>query len=282
MNDRIIEILLSRSSSLFSLCFVLASLLVITLTPLNKGIEFDGGYAVKHSLSNYTPATALTEEINHREFNNGIETLKIKASADKGDLEVMKKELGNNLLSIETISPSYGEELIEGVIYATAISFAVVATLTALRHNIVMASAVIIALLHDIIISLGIAVYFSVEINTLLLAGIVMIIGYSINDSIVTIWQISENMREGRPSPVRAAIQAVLPRSLITSISTIIVVLVLMFSLSNDTGVNGFILILAAGVVTGTFSSLVVVPAIIQKSRSSLEVPPTKSLDGNV
>lgn len=282
MNDRIIEILLSRAANLLSLGLVFAALLAIIFTPLNKGIEFDGGYAVKHSLKNYEPSPSLEKEISHRELSNGVETLKIKSSADKNDLDAMKKELGSNLLSIEAISPSYGEELIKGVMYAAAISFAVVATLTTLRHNIVMASAVIVALLHDIIVSLGVAVYLGVEINTLLLAGIVMIIGYSINDSIVTIWQISENVRAEKASPVATAIQSVLPRSLITSISTILVVLVLMLSLSNDTGVSGFILILAVGVITGTFSSLVVVPAVINLSRTSLDVTPTKSLDGNV
>ena len=265
--------------------FILITMSLITsflVTP-NKGIEFGGGYAITlNSKVSFEPSVISQKSLASIEVQESVTTIKFKADIPQSEITLIKQKYGADLLSVESISSSYGAELIEGILMATGIAFLVVSAYTALRHNSIMAVAVLLALFHDIIISIGAALLFGVEINSLLIAGLVMIIGYSINDSIVTITQISDNIRESIDNPIERAITAVLPRSITTSISTLIVIVVLMVFLGLSSGTGGFIVVLATGVVTGTFSSLIVVPFIIGLTDKATEIAPKKSLEGNV
>ncbi len=268
-----------------ALSIIMMSLsIIVTLTvDSNKGIEFGGGYAINFStieaieLSDIASSKLVSQEI---QVNRTV--LKFKSDLPKSEIELIKDNYANVILSIESISASYGQELITDSIKATAIAFLVVAIYTAAIHNSVMALSVLIALFHDILISIGAALLFGVEFNSLLIAGVVMIIGYSINDSIVTITQISDNIRNDVEDPIKTALNSVIPRSITTSVSTLIVIVVLMASLGLSSGTGGFIVVLATGVVTGTLSSLVVVPFVIGLTDKSKNVAPKKSLEGNV
>ncbi|WP_210498364.1 protein translocase subunit SecF [Vibrio crassostreae] len=273
----------------FSLAVFLASLIIGFVMKPNYGVEFAGGYIIETSADLPKGANELLEgdladvliEVDKREEG---QTIKLTTKTTQVELEGFKSAMGESLLSVDSISGSYGEEMQSNSFKAVVAAMLAMTLYLAIRYNTIMAGATMVALIHDLVIALGFVVFFGIEINTMTVGALMTIIGYSVNDSVVTLDKLKELLRKKAESPVLKAIKLVLPRSLITSKSTILVLISLL--MLGGEAVRGFALVMAIGVVFGTLSSLVVVTSLIEKAAknkpSVFEIPEKPSIDGDV
>ncbi len=255
---------------------------VNVLLPFNKGIEFGGGYLVSYHGSLSDSDSVNQYLLSENTDSEGVTLLKLSTELPAESLDALKQQLGDTLLYVETISPSYGEEMITESIHALGFAMLAMTLYLSIKYNAFMAVFTQLALIMDVTISLGVATLFGVELNVLLIGALITIIGYSVNDSVVTIDCISDKLRAKEENPINSAIESVLPRSLITSQSTLLVLVVLMAVSYNSEGLFGFALVLSFGVISGTLSSLVLIPRLMELVPSSLNLVAKPSLDGDI
>lgn len=165
---------------------------------------------------------------------------------------------GVEMRRIEFVGPQVGDELVEAGGLALLVSLIGVFIYVMLRFEWRFALGAVAATLHDIIITLGIFSIFQVEFDLTVLAAILAVLGYSLNDTIVVFDRIRENFRKMRKAvPVdvmNTAINQTLSRTTMTSLTTLLVVVVLFF-FGGET-VHGFALAMIVGIVIGTYSSI--------------------------
>ena len=170
----------------------------------------------------------------------------------------------SKISQVEYIGPQIGKELLTDGL--NAIIFALILTMfyIALRFEYRFAIAAIVALLHDPIITLGVFSYCQIEFDLISLAGILTVLGYSLNDTIVVYDRIRENFsnypRSDIESIVNMAINETLSRTIITSLLTLLAVLSLLFF--GGDSLHGFSVALAVGIVVGTYSSIYIAGAL--------------------
>ena len=172
-----------------------------------------------------------------------------------------------DVLSIEKVGPKVGQELREKAIWA--ILFALIAMLIyiTVRFQLRFGVASVVALFHDAFITIGIFSLLGKEISLPIVAAILTIVGYSINDSIVVSDRIRENMsklrRLGFYELINKSLNQVFSRTIITSVTTLVVVLSLLFL--GGTVIHDFALAMFIGIIVGTYSSIYIVsPVVLQ------------------
>lgn len=174
-------------------------------------------------------------------------------------LEVMRSELGGfQDLGSQTVGPVVGRELYMNALKALVVASVLIIGYISVRFEPKSGVTAVLALLHDVIIVLGVFSIFKVEVNTPFVAAILTVIGYSINDTIVIFDRIRENTQyskgESLAEVVNGSINQSLVRSFNTSITTFIVVAALF--LFGASVIKGFGLAMLIGVVVGTYSSV--------------------------
>jgi preprotein translocase subunit SecF len=169
------------------------------------------------------------------------------------------------ILSIDKVGPKVGSELREKAIKAILLSLALMFIYIWIRFQLRFGAASVIALFHDAFITLGILSLLNVEINLPIIAALLTIVGYSINDSIVISDRIRENMTRLRKLPfheiVNKSLNQVFSRTIITSLTTLIVVLCLL--IFGSLVIRDFALALLIGILIGTYSSIYIVSPIV-------------------
>lgn len=282
MSISIEKVLLNKKLFAPFVCLVIGFALVSVFMPFNKGIEFGGGYAVSYYNVDFDSALVKPYVISESTSSDGVTLLKLHADFPSESLEIVREKLGASLLYIENVSPSYGDEMVKDSMLALLYAMIGMTLYIWLKYNFYMAAFTQLALISDVTISLGVSTLFGVELNVLLIGALVTIIGYSVNDSVVTVEAIAQKVRDGIDEPIESALQSVLPRSLITSQSTLLVLLVLMLVSYGTEGLFGFALVLSFGVIAGTMSSLVLLPRLLMMFPSSLVLVNKPSVDGDV
>jgi preprotein translocase subunit SecF len=171
----------------------------------------------------------------------------------------------DGLRRVESVGPKIGGELKTAAFWAIIYSLAGIVVYISWRFEFRFAIAAIIALIHDVLITLG---FFSVtnrEISIPVIAGILTVVGYSLNDTIVVSDRIRENLRsrkrEGYQNVVNASINETLSRTIITSLTTLVVVLCLV--ILGGPVIRDFALTLLVGVIVGTYSSIFVASPVL-------------------
>lgn len=282
MSISIEKVLLNKKLFAPLVFMVIGFALVSVFMPFNKGIEFGGGYAVSYENVDFDSALVEPYLISESTSSDGVTILKLNADLPSESLEIIRAKLGASLLYIENVSPSYGDEMVKDSLLALLYAMIGMTLYIWLKYNFYMAVFTQLALISDVTISLGVSTMFGVELNVLLIGALVTIIGYSVNDSVVTVEAIAQKVRDGIEDPIESALQSVLPRSLITSQSTLLVLLVLMLASYGTDGLFGFALVLSFGVIAGTMSSLVLLPRLLTMVPSSLVLVNKPSVDGDV
>lgn len=165
----------------------------------------------------------------------------------------------------ERVGPKIGSELQEAAIDSVVVALALVIFYISLRFVFQFGVAAVAALVHDVLITLGIFSLMDKEISLVVLAAFLTIIGYSLNDTIVVFDRIRENMsmrrKESYDSVVNKSINETLSRTFITSITTMLVALILF--VAGGAVIHDFALALVIGVVVGTYSSIFVASPIL-------------------
>lgn len=264
-----------------SLTVVGISLLFLLINGLNLGIDFNGGTLMEFSFADDVTAEEVRElldEINTAEDSiiqhseeSGTNGIIIRAkNLESEEITAIDEAITENfpsakMMRTEMVGPTIGQELRVNALLAMLVASIAIVIYISFRFEFRFAAVSIIALLHDILITIGIFSILGREINTPFVAALLTIVGYSINDTIVIFDRIRENMKlMHRSSFVEQANTAVvdtLPRSINTSITTLITILAIYFF--GGASIQTFMLALFIGMFAGTYSSIFVASPLL-------------------
>ncbi len=254
---------------------VLFSLILLFTKGPNYGIDFTGGTLLHIHTDNDIPPSDLRSALAEIGLaKSEIQDVSLKEHIIKYSeniepdsiVKFLTKKL-NTTIEIERtekVGPRIGHELRLRAIYAVLIGMLLMLIYIAIRFNLPFGIAAILAIFHDVTITLGVFVLLSRDISVPIIAAFLTIVGYSINDSIVVSDRIRENLRrrQGRFIDIaNRSINETLSRTIITSGTTLLVLIVLL--LLGGPLLFDFALALTIGVVVGTYSSIFVVAALV-------------------
>ncbi len=256
-------------------------LLVICLTAivgrgLNLGIDFTGGTLIEVGYQSSADLNKVRSELGANGFGDAVvqhfgtvKDVLVRIAPREG---ISNVELSTQMLSIlkntsddpvemrriEFVGPQIGDELVEKGGMAMLIALGCILIYVALRFEKRFALGSVAALVHDVIFTIGIFALFQLEFDLTVLAAVLAVIGYSLNDTIVVFDRVRENfriMRKGTPEDVmNNSINQTLSRTLMTSLTTLLVLLAL-FVFGGEL-IHGFATALIIGVIVGTYSSI--------------------------
>ena len=288
---------------------VVVSIISLAINSLEFGLDFTSGTSVR---LNYAETVDL-DEINGILQNNGYEDavvvsfgsdreiriiLPVDETVAVGDQASQAAEIGGtiaavlssnsdsqiSLLGSDYVSAKVGEELAEQGGLGMLVALGIIMVYIAVRFQFKFSVGAVVALAHDLIITLGIFSVFSMEFNLNTLAAMLAIIGYSLNDTIVVSDRIRENfrrMRRGTPiEMVNRSLNQTLSRTLLTSFTTLLVLFSILFVGGDAT--QGFAIALIIGVIIGTYSSIYIASNIIiymNVTREDLMIPVKEGAD---
>lgn len=275
--------------------FFLVSLIFLAVQSLNFGLDFTGGTLVEVAYEEPTHPDAVRrqlaamgyDDVLVQNFGSNADILvrlPIRAGLDAsllGDqiLAALSTETQNvTLRRAEFVGPAVGEELREQGGIAMLVALSLVMLYIVFRFVFKFAVGAVVALVHDVIITIGIFSVFQWDFGLPVLAALLAIIGYSLNDTIVVSDRIRENFRrqrKGNPETIiNLSLNQTLGRTLVTSLTTLMVLFCLLI-LGGEL-IRGFALALIIGVIIGTYSSIYVatnVLLLMRISREDLLVP---------
>ncbi|MBK3493410.1 protein translocase subunit SecDF [Viridibacillus sp. YIM B01967] len=264
-----------------SLIFIIAGFTILGIFKLNLGIDFSSGTRVEvqaeHKLTKDEVSDFITKI--------GFESEDIVISGDKSDIGVIrykddftkdevkkvksefKKEFGHDP-SISTVSPTVGEELVKNAIKALSLAALGIIIYVAFRFEWRMGVGAIVSLLHDVFFMVALFSFFRLEVDITFIAAVLTIVGYSINDTIVTFDRIRENLHrvgkikdeEELANIVNKSLRQTLGRSVNTVLTVIIVVVALL--LFGAPSIQNFSIALLIGLITGMYSSIFIAAQI--------------------
>ena len=229
--------------NLISLSLVIASVLLLFFKGLNFGVDFKGGTLIElRSNDKNINVTSLRQSFNKmnlgdfniKKFGNENDFLiKIeKKDTSANAIEVIKKDLTSSLGSsfnfrrVENVGPKVSSELLKSGIIAIALSLAAMLFYIWIRFEWQFSLGAILALFHDVIITLGLFSLFSLEINLSIVAAVLTIVGYSMNDTVVIYDRVRENLRKFSDIKIyeltNISINETLSRTIITSATTLL------------------------------------------------------------
>ena len=264
---------------IMSLVIIAVGIASLLIQGLNLGIDFTGGTRLHLNVGQDFDVPEVRELL--AEFNlEGSQIQKVGGGLDGEDREVILKSpllseaerneviaafqsrwpgmTERDVLAIENVGPTIGAELRRQAFWALLVAVAGMVIYITIRFEFKFAVAAIAALLHDALIVLTLFSLLQVEVNSPFVAAILLIIGYSINDTIVLFDRVRENLKGRRKVDFAALIDRSINQTLLRSINTSGTTLLVLLSLFILGGValRPFILALLAGVVTGTYSSI--------------------------
>ncbi len=277
-----------KRSKLYVSIGIIAVILALTALftkGLNYGIDFSGGnlFQLKFEKQINLPEInkhldALAVEIPHldsrsrkvqlSEDNTVIIRTQEMSEVEKDSFISEMKVLGDyKLEKTEKVGSSVGKDLKEAAIYSLAIGSILIVIYITVRYEFVFAIAAIIALLHDVIIALGVIAFLGYEINTEFIAAILTILGYSINDTIIIYDRIREKLREQNKRGatfgeiLNISLNDVMVRSINTSLTTLLAAFAIL--IFGGDSLKTFIVTLIVGVTAGSYSSIFIATPII-------------------
>lgn len=266
MKFRLLALVLSAT-------LVLTSIGSLVVQGLNFGLDFTGGTLIELRYQESADLSQIRQQIESAGFDGVVQNF-----GEDTDVIIRLQESGNNKLAeqvlaaldvennpvslqrIEFVGPQVGEELKEQGGMAMLLALAIVMIYVAIRFQFKFSLAAVIALAHDVLIALGFFSLFQFEFDLTVLAALLAVIGYSLNDTIVVADRIRENFRLMRKTTAEKVIDSsltqTLSRTMITSVTTFLVLVVLL--VWGGELIQGFSIALIIGVVVGTYSSIYV------------------------
>jgi preprotein translocase subunit SecF len=281
---------LSLPAAVLSSVLVLGSFVTLAVNQLNWGLDFTGGTQIEIGYQDTANLDAIREQLAASEFNDAVvqnfgssKDVLIRLASREG---VKPSELGDKAIAVlkqadssaemrgsSYVSSSVGEELTEQGGLAMLVCLLCILVYVTLRFEWRFALGSVIALAHDVIITLGLFSILGLEFDLTVLAAVLAVIGYSLNDTIVVFDRIRENFRKIRniePTEViNTSLTQTLNRTTITSGTTLLVLFALFF-LGGAT-IHGFATALLFGIFVGTYSSIYIASLVALKLGVSRE-----------
>lgn len=292
-----------KIAATISAVLAIVSVVALFVNSLQFGLDFTSGTSVRLNYSE----TVILDEVNETLAANGYEeavvvsfgsdreirvVLPVDDSIEVDNQAAQAAEVGETiaallsansasevtLLGSDYVSAKVGEELAEQGGMGMLVALGIIMVYIAVRFQFKFSVGAVIALAHDVLITLGIFSIFGIEFNLNTLAAMLAIIGYSLNDTIVVSDRIRENfrrMRKGTPvEMVNTSLNQTLSRTLITSFTTLLVLFSVLIIGGETT--QGFAIALIIGVVIGTYSSIYIASNVIlymNVTREDLMIP---------
>ncbi len=291
-------------AGVFSTILIIVSLSSLVMQGLNFGIDFTGGTMIELGYQEQVDLNKLREDLaeggypeatvqNFGSIHDVLIRLPVIETQNMAELsnEVVamlqsKNETEIDVRRVEFVGPQVGDELTEQGGLAMLYALIGILIYVSLRFEYRFAIGSVVALVHDVIITLGFFSLARIEFDLTVLAAILAIIGYSLNDTIVVFDRIRETflrMRKGESEEiVNAALNDTLSRTLMTSLTTLLVVVAL-FMFGGEV-IHAFSIALLLGIIVGTYSSIYIASNTILAMGVSKEdlLPPVKEEDENV
>ena len=274
---------LFKKTGILSLIFFMISLFLIFFKGLNYGIDFKGGTLIEIrvedkniSISDIRSSFSKLQlgDVNIKEFGKKRDFLiKVEQKNNKNELiklikDNLKKDLQTeiNFRRVETVGPKVSKELLESGLIAIALSLSAMLFYIWVRFEWQFSVGSIIALVHDVVITVGIFSLLSFEINLSIIAAVLTIVGYSMNDTVVIYDRIRENLSKYTQINIteiaNLSINETLSRTVITSATTLLALLSI-FILGGEI-LRGFSFAMILGVIVGTYSSIFVASPLLK------------------
>ena len=272
-----------KKANIFSVLFFILSLLFIIFKGLNYGIDFKGGTLIELRTEKTIKASFIRESL----VSMNLGDINVKRFGKDGDylIKVEQKETNNNNLipqikktlkenlnaevdfrRVENVGPKVSSELLESSIIAISLALSAMLFYIWVRFEWQFSVGSIIALLHDVVITLGIFSILSLEINLSIIAAVLTIVGYSMNDTVVIYDRIRENLFKYTKITIsdiaNLSINETLERTIITSVTTLLA-LSSIYILGGEI-LRGFSFAMILGVIIGTYSSIFVASPILK------------------
>jgi len=268
---------LRKPAAILSVFLIIGSLTSLAINQLNWGLDFTGGTQIEVGYAQAADLEQIRKQLEASDFNDAVvqnfgssQDVLIRLASREG---VKPSELGDAALKIlkeadstaemrgsSYVSSSVGEELTEQGGLAMLVALICILIYVALRFEWRFALGSVAAFTHDVILTLGLFSILGLEFDLTVLAAVLAVIGYSLNDTIVVCDRIRENFRKIRKGEseeiINISLTQTLNRTIITSLTTILVLLALFFV--GGATIHGFATALLFGVVIGTYSSIYV------------------------
>ena len=285
-------------AAVVSIVLCIFSITSLIINGLNWGLDFTGGTQIQLSFSHAADLNQIRDSLQRA----GFKEAEVKSYGTSKDVLVSlapKKNASDNekdttlnqvtaalpdakIQQVDFIGPQVGQELATKGALAIVVALLGTMIYIALRFDFRFAVGSTVALIHDPILILGVFSFLHLEFNLIVLAAVLTVIGYSLNDTIVIFDRVRENFRKLRKATslevVNQATNQTLSRTIMTSVLTLIVVLALFFL--GGSMLHGFALALIIGIVVGTYSSIYVAGSLslaLGVTRQNL-LPPTKEV----
>jgi len=267
---------------ILSAIVIIGSLVGLWMKGLNFGIDFTGGTLIEVSYGEPVELPKLRQDLADAGFGEAVaqhfgsaEDVLIRIAPREG---LNSAQLSNQVMDalnaaseqkielrrVEFVGPQVGDELTEDGALAVVYALFGVLIYVALRFEWRFSIGSVAALIHDVVITLGVFAWTQMQFDLTVVAAILAVIGYSLNDTIVVFDRVRENfrtMRDGTPVEVtNTAVNQMLARTIMTSLTTLLV-LVALFFLGGEV-IHGFAAALLVGVIVGTYSSTYIAAAV--------------------
>ena len=302
-----------KPAMILSALLIMASIGSIIVNGLSLGVDFTGGTVIEIGYPEATDVVPIRDALTKANYDVLVqhfgtakdvliritppkqteaekEAANDKTKSDKATIgdkvfAILKADNPDiTLRRVEFVGPQIGDELRDDGGIAMLLALAGILIYVTLRFEFRFSVGAIIALLHDVVITIGIFSLFRIEFDLTILAAVLAIIGYSLNDTIVVFDRIRENYlklrKTGSEESINISINQTLARTIVTSLTTLLVLAALYF-LGGEI-IHGFSLAMIIGVVVGTYSSIYVASSsliMMGITREAL-LPPEKEDDG--
>jgi len=276
-----------KKLNILSIILVLLSISILSFKGLNLGVDFKGGTLIEIRPENAKVRIGEIRQsfmkmnlgdVNVKRFgdeNDFLVKIEVKKSTDSNFVETIKNKLSSDLGSeinfrrVENVGPKVSKELLKSGMLAISLSLAAMLFYIWIRFEWQFSLGAIAALIHDVIITVGIFSLLSYEINLSIVAAILTIVGYSMNDTVVIFDRVRENLKKYSKVTIsdisNRSTNQTLSRTLITSVTTLLA----LFSIYIFGGsiLKGFSLAMIIGVIVGTYSSIFVATPILKYTK---------------
>ena len=267
--------------NILSISLVTISLLLLIFKGLNFGIDFKGGTLIELRSNDQKITTSSLRDnlsqmnlgdVSVKNFGNKTDFLiKFENNSNKNVIEEIKlsldKSFGNNFSfrRVEKVGPKVSSELLKSGVIAISVALTLMLIYIWIRFEWQFSLGAILALFHDVIVTLGLFSLLGLEINLSIVAAVLTIVGYSMNDTVVIYDRVRENLRKYSDIKIfeltNTSINETLSRTLITSITTLLALLSIFFF--GGEILKGFSLAMIFGVIFGTYSSIYIANPIL-------------------
>ena len=272
-----------KKLNILSIIFIIFSILVLLFKGLNLGVDFKGGTLIELRTENSITTIAEIRQsflkmnlgdVTVKKFgkeNDYLVTIEITKSDDENFIKSINDKLSADLGSavnfrrVENVGPKVSNELLRAGLLAISLSLAAMLFYIWIRFEWQFSLGAIIALIHDVIITVGIFSFLAYEVNLSIVAAVLTIVGYSMNDTVVIFDRIRENLKKYSKISIAEisdlSTNQTLSRTLITSVTTLLA----LFSIYIFGGaiLKGFSFAMIIGVIVGTYSSIFVATPIL-------------------